>query len=151
MQYWHSRNMKRRDFIRIIASSAGAVWPLALRAQRLAAPVIGFMSSRSAEDSAEIVAAFRQGLGETGFVEGQTITIEYRWARGDYDRLPALVVDLVGRGVVLLVALGGDTSPLAAKKAAVTIPVVFGMGGDPVRAGIVASFNRPGGSILWSI
>ena len=138
--------MKRRDFIKIIAGSAGAAWPLALRAQQPAMPVIGFMSGRAAEDSAQIVAAFRQGLGETGFVEGQTIIIEYRWARGDYDRLPALAADLVGRGVVLLVALGGDTSPLAAKKAAVTIPVVFGMGGDPVKAGIVASFNRPGGN-----
>jgi putative ABC transport system substrate-binding protein len=138
--------MKRRDFIKIIAGSAGAALPLALRAQQSAIPVIGFMSGRAAEDSALIVAAFQQGLGETGFVEGQTITIEYRWARGDYDRIPALVADLVGRGVVLLVALGGDTSPLAAKKAAVTIPVVFGMGGDPVKAGIVASFNRPGGN-----
>jgi putative tryptophan/tyrosine transport system substrate-binding protein len=146
MQYWHFRNMKRRDFIKIITGSAGTVWPHALSAQQTVAPVIGFMSSRAAEDSAQIVAAFRQGLGETGFVEGQNITIEYRWARGDYDLLPALVMDLVGRGVVLLVALGGDTSPLAAKKAAVAIPVVFGMGGDPVRAGIVASFNRPGGN-----
>ena len=83
--------------------------PLALRAQQSAIPVIGFMSGRAAEDSALIVAAFQQGLGETGFVEGQTITIEYRWARGDYNRIPALVADLVGRGVVLLVALGGDT------------------------------------------
>src|SRR5581483_870913 len=144
--------MKRREFIGLVGGAAA--WPLVARAQQSATPVIGFMSGRSAEDSAQAVAAFRQGLAETGFVEGQTVKIEYRWARGDYNRLPAFVADLVGQGVVLLVALGGDTSPLAAKNAAVTIPVVFGMGGDPVKTGIVASFNHPGGNFtgftLWT-
>jgi len=107
--------MRRRDFIKVIAGSAAA-WPLGTQAQQPAMPVIGFMSGRAPEDSAHLVSAFRQGLAETGFVEGQTVTIEFRWAHGDYDRLPALAADLVSRKVAVLVGVGGDVSALAAKK-----------------------------------
>jgi len=138
--------MRRRDFIKVIAGSAAA-WPLGTQAQQPAMPVVGFMSGRAPEDSAHLVSAFRQGLAETGFVESQTVTIEFRWAHGDYDRLPALAADLVSRKVAVLVGVGGDVSALAAKKATATIPVVFGMGDDPVKAGIVASFNRPDGNV----
>jgi putative tryptophan/tyrosine transport system substrate-binding protein len=117
-------------------------------------PVIGFMSGRVPNDSAHLVAAFRQGLTEMGFVEGQTVAIDFRWAHGDYDRLPSLAADLVSRKVAVLVGVGGDVSAVAATKATETIPVVFGMGGDPVKAGMVASFNRPGGNAtgytLWT-
>ena len=145
--------MRRRDFIAGLWSITAA-WPLATRAQQPAMPVIGFMSGRSPEDSAHLVSAFRQGVAETGLVEGQTVTIEYRWALGDYDRSAALAADLVSRKITVLVAVGGDVSALAAKNATATIPVVFGMGSDPVKAGLVASFNRPGGNAtgftLWT-
>jgi putative tryptophan/tyrosine transport system substrate-binding protein len=145
--------MRRRDFIASLCSITAA-WPLATRAQQPAMPVIGFMSGRSPEDSAHLVSAFRQGVAETGLVEGQTVTIEYRWALGDYDGLAALAADLVSRKITVLVAVGGDVSALAAKNATATIPVVFGMGSDPVKAGLVASFNRPGGNAtgftLWT-
>ena len=117
-------------------------------------PVIGFMSGRSSADSAHLVAAFRAGLTETGFVEGQNVVIEFRWANGQYDRLPALAAELVARPVAVLVGVGGDPSAIAAKRATSTIPVVFGMGGDPIKAGLVDSFNRPGGNAtgytLWT-
>lgn len=145
--------MRRRDFIGLVGGLAGA-WPLAVRPQQPAMPVVGFMSGRSAEDSARIAAAFRQGLADAGFIEGQSVKIEYRWANGDYNKLPALAADLVDRKVAVLVGVGGDVSAAVAAKAAKTIPVVFGMGSDPVKAGLVASFSRPGGNItgytLWT-
>ncbi len=104
------------------------------------------MSVRSPDDSADLVAAFRAGLQEIGFVEGQSIAIEYRWARGQYDQMPAMAADLVDRRVAVLAALGGDPSAIAAKRATATIPIVFGMAGDPVKTGLVESFNRPGGN-----
>jgi putative tryptophan/tyrosine transport system substrate-binding protein len=144
--------MRRREFITLLGGAVA--WPLAARAQQPALPVIGFMSGRSPEDSAHLVAAFRQGLAENGFVEGQTVAIEFRWAHGDYDQLPALAADLVSRKVAVLVGVGGDVSAIVATKATRTIPVVFGMGGDPVKTGLVASFNRPGGNVtgytLWT-
>jgi putative ABC transport system substrate-binding protein len=137
--------MKRREFITLLGGAAAA-WPTVAHAQQPAMPVIGWMSGRSEEDSAHLVEAFRRGLRESGFVEGQNVAIEYRWASGQYDRLPALASDLVSRGVAVLVGVGGDPSALAAKQATATIPIVFGMGGDPIKAGLVDSFNRPGGN-----
>ena len=124
--------MKRRQFISLIGGVAVA-WPLAARAQQPAMPVVGFMSARSPGESAHLVAAFRRGLGEGGFIEGQNVALEFRWARGQYDRLPALATELVNRGIAVLVAVGGDPSSVAAKQATSTIPIVFGIGGDPVK------------------
>src|SRR5262249_6695054 len=137
----------RRGEVITVVGGAAAAWPLAARAQQLAIPVVGFMSARSPEESAHLVAAFHRGLGEGGFFEGQNVALEFRWARGQYDRLPALATELVNRGIAVLVAVGGDPSSVAAKQGTSTIPIVFGIGGDPVKAGLVESFNRPGGNV----
>jgi len=138
--------MRRRDFIKGIVGSA-AVWPLTARAQQPTTPVIGFLSSRSPGESASVVAAFRQGLRETGFIEGQNLGIAFRWAEGRYDRLPVLASELVGLPVTLLFAAGGPPSAFAAKGATSTIPVVFSAASDPVEIGLVPSLNQPGGNI----
>jgi putative ABC transport system substrate-binding protein len=137
--------MRRRDFIILLAGASG--WPSAVRAQPTAMPVIGFLGSTSPGPFAAFVAAFHQGLNETGFAEGQNLAIEYRWAEGDYDQLPALTADLVGRKVDLIVAAGGFAAALAAKSATSTTPIVFTGVSDPVAVGLVASLARPGGNI----
>ncbi len=130
--------MLRRGFVSLLGGGA-AVRPLAALAQQAATPLIGFLSSRSEDNSRYVLAAFHKGLNEGGFVEGQNIAIDYRWAQGHYEQLPALATDLVNHGITLLVAVGGEPSALAAKTAALTIPIVFTTGGDPVKIGLVAS------------
>jgi putative ABC transport system substrate-binding protein len=141
--------MRRRELITLLGGAAVAR-PFALGAQQKAMPLIGFLSSRTPGDAAAVVTAFHQGLAETGYVEGQNLAIEYRWAEGRYDQLPALAVDLVGRKVDLIVASGGPPSVRAAKSATSTIPIVFPALGDPVGAGVVASLARPGGNLTGS-
>jgi ABC-type uncharacterized transport system substrate-binding protein len=141
---WHSAGTYR---IADGRGGAAVAWPRAARAQQPGMPVIGFMSARGPQDSAYLLEAFHRALAEGGFVEGQNVAIEFRWAHGQYDRLPAIAADLVSRRVNVILAVGGDPSPLAAKHATSTIPIVFGMGSDPVSAGLVESFNRPGGNV----
>jgi putative ABC transport system substrate-binding protein len=134
--------MRRRELMLLL----GGALPAAAKGQDKPLPLVGFLSSRAPTDSARALAAFRDGLGAAGYAEGRNVAIEFRWAEGQYDRLPALAADLVGRRIAVLVAVGGEPSALAAKAATSTVPIVFAIGGDPVKIGLAASTSRPGGN-----
>ena len=138
--------MRRRDFVALVGGVA-VPWPLAVRAQQPVMPVIGFAHPLSPYNASRWLTALRKGLHETGYVEGQNVAIEYRWAEGQYDRLPALMADLVEHQVAVIVAAGGEPSPQAAMAATQTIPIVFTASVDPVSSGLVASLSRPGGNV----
>jgi putative ABC transport system substrate-binding protein len=138
--------VRRRDFIKIVAGSATA-WPFPVSSQQRAVPIIGFLSSGTSDAYANYVTAFRRGLGETDHVEGRNVAIEYRWAEGQYDRMPALIADLLGRGAAAIAVTGSTAAAQAAIAATQTIPIVFVIGADPVKFGLVASLNRPGGNV----
>jgi putative ABC transport system substrate-binding protein len=137
--------MRRRDFITFLGSAAA--WPLDARAQQPTMPLLGLLSTRSPDESAHLLAAFRSGLAENGAIEGQSVVIEYRWARGEYDRLPALAAELVRMRVAVLVAVGGEPAARAAKTATTTVPVVTVFSSDPVKSGLIGSLSHPGGNV----
>ena len=138
----------RRELIAGLGSAALA-WPNAARAQKPATPVVGYLSGTSPDDSIDIVADFRRGLAETGYVEGRNVAIEYRWLQGRYDRIPTMLGDLVERRVAVIAVTNTTTAALAAKAATRTIPIVFAVGSDPVAIGLVVSLNRPEGNLTW--